>query len=131
MRTGGPLEMDEAVDFVRTTRGVTWGVKVTDTGDWAFVMVFVRNEQGQWISDGSAEAVIDQDFNRVIAAQFKGDVQAWMQAVCIPRLNAWLAVKFPPGAEAPKTTTAEQADLAIRALRVLTRPDGTVFVSQS
>jgi hypothetical protein len=125
VRTGGALELDPASDFVRTDRGVTWGVKVTDTPDISFVMIFVRGQDGQWTSDGSAEARIDGDFRASVGRL--GGIGAWMAQVCVPGINAWLAAKFPAGIGA-QSTAAEQADAAIRALRVLMRPDGTLYV---
>lgn len=128
VRSGGALLMDEAVDCVHTTRGLTWGVKVTHAGaDLSFVMIFVKNGAGQWASDGTPESIIDDNFAANMEKTYRNDVPAWIEKVAIPAINSWLAVKFLPGAPV-QSSVADQADLAIRALRVMTRPDGTVYV---
>ena len=131
VRTGGYVAFGPG-DFVRTDRGITWGIKCTVMADSGveFISIFSRNNDGTW----NAEATIDDGFD-LRTAEYP-DVIDWFLNVLLPKLNAWLASKFPAltGGIAPPTPAAltrlEQADLLINTrLSITQNPDGTLTAS--
>ena len=122
-------------DFIRTDRGITWAIFCRDAADFGqFVGVLVRDSSGQWIHDGSPEANLDDGFDTTPRLQEYPDVFEWFIKVLIPRLNAWLAMKFPAmtGGIAPpvQLTRIEQADQLINTrLSIAQKPDGTLVAT--
>jgi hypothetical protein len=133
-RTGGQFFLEEG-DFIRTDRGVTWAIFCRDALDFGqFVGILVRDAAGQWTHDGSREANLDDGFDVTQRLQEYPDVLDWFTKFLIPKLNAWLAMKFPAlGASAPPPaplTRIEQADLLIKTrLQITVNSDGTLTAS--
>jgi len=124
VRTSAPIVFTPGKDLIRTDRGVTWGIKVTDAGDVQAVHVF--EQAGSTWTPGTTLA--DLGWPEQLQ-QHGGDMRAWFKATALPKLNAWLAQRFPPlgqGANSP----SEQLDaLIVGSLRIATRPDGTLSAS--
>lgn len=121
IRTSAPITFTPGSDFFRTDRGITWGIKVTVTAAVAFATVFVRGADGTWSAEANLDEMLDTR---------SGPVGDWMRDVLLPKLNAWLRLKFPPlGPDAPPPSPAtfyEQADAAIQGLRIIAHADGTL-----
>jgi len=120
-------------DFIRTDRGITWAIFCRDAADFGqFVGVLVRDSSGQWTHDGSAEANLDDGFDTTLRLEEHPDVFEWFTSILIPRLNAWLAMKFPAltggiAPPVPALTRIEQADQLIKTRLAITQnPDGTL-----
>jgi len=112
-------------DFYRTDRGVAWGIKCSRVDTIEFVGIFVRLQDSTW----DAEFTIDDGFD-MSAAQYPNLVD-WFKEVLIPKLNVWLAAKFPAmtGGVAPPVpmNRLEQADLLIYTrLAIKQNADGTL-----
>ncbi len=112
-------------DFFRVDRGIAWGVKVSDIGDFDFVSVFVKSGDG-WIAGAS---LTDADWENEMQAV--GDLKRWFVEQCLPKLNAWLAATFKAGEPPPVSPLLpEQLDgLIVNRLRVTVNADGTLTAS--
>ena len=124
VRTSGYVAFGPG-DFVRTDRGVTWGVKCSVVDSIEFVSIFTRNPDGTW----NAEAIIDDGFD--LTAERYPQVIDWFINVLLPKLNAWLATKFQArGVTTPAPvamTRLEQADMYINTrLGIAENADGTL-----
>ena len=91
VRTSPPVTFGPG-DFLRTDRGVTWGIKVTDTPDAKFVSVFTRSADMVWGID-IGEALLESEMD--LSAGLYPDVKDWLKKKLIPNLNAWLASSRP------------------------------------
>jgi len=124
VRTSGYITFG-AGDFVRTDRGVTWGIKCSVVDGIEFVSIFSRNLDGTW----NAEAIIDDGFD-MRTAEYPNVID-WFIHVLLPKLNAWLASKFPASGTPPAPLSRlEQADQLINTrLAITVNSDGTLTAS--
>jgi hypothetical protein len=119
-----------AGDFVSTNRGVTWAIKCRDIGG-PVVLVLVRNADGSWDSDSHPEHLLEMG---EVADETKYPTPMdWFAQALIPRLNAWLHVKFgkteAPPVVAPQTRL-EWADVLINTrLQITVGADGYLNAS--
>jgi hypothetical protein len=117
-------------DFIRTDRGITWGIKCRETPDFSQCAIFVKTE-GVWDIDQTPLAQIDSSME--FLAQ-DADMMTWFRAKFLPKLNSWLAHKFPAVTVVPPTTELSpivQADMLINSLLVITmNGDGTLTAKE-
>jgi hypothetical protein len=114
VRLSPDLNLTVGEDFVRTDRGITWGIKVTDFGDiLKVVSVCVREPGGTWTLTGRYAPglmMLDDGFDMHIPQH--ESVIHWVRERIVPRLNLWLAAVFPPTdghAPPPPQTPASRA----------------------
>ena len=127
VRTSGYVSFGDG-DFLRTDRGITWGIKCSVVDGIEFISVFTRNTDGTW----NAEWVIDDGFD--LRTVEYPQVIDWFLNVLLPKLNAWLASKFKArGVTTPAPvalTRLEQADQLINTrLAITVNSDGTLTAS--
>lgn len=125
VRTSAPIVFDPSADFIRTDRGVTWGIKVTNTGDLKMVHVFEKAGES-WVI-GAQLAGLDWPDQ---LPQYGGNVREWFIAKVLPLLNAWLASRF-PALDAPQESdpSAELDALIVGLLKITKAADGTLKAS--
>lgn len=124
----GPITMDPSTDFVRTTLGLTWGIKCRIIGDVAVVMAVVKRGS-EWVLDNG---ILDNSFDLNIDKY--SDTMSWLKQKLLPALNAWLALVFKAGVITPPTNTITtrliEADAMIfNLLKITVAADGTVVAS--
>ncbi len=127
IRTSGPTTFG-AGDFHRTDQGITWGIKCVSISRIEAVSICTMLPDGTW----TIEEHIDDGFD--MSAGRYPQVIDWFTNVLLPKLNAWLAARFPArvgGAEspapAPVLTRLEQADALINTrLRITVGANGTL-----
>lgn len=125
VRTSAPIVFEPTKDFLRTDRGVTWGIKVTNTGDLRMVHVFEKAGEG-WVVGAQLAGL---DWPDQLQA-YGGDVRAWFVEKVLPLLNAWLSSRFPALSSPPSDDPSEQLDrLIVGALKVTQSADGTLKAS--
>lgn len=119
-------------DFQRTDRGITWSIQCREVGDgMQFVQTCIKGADGVWQWDSTGE--LDGGFETTTGWSMYGSVNEWLKQKMVPKLNSWLAVKFPAGAVPPPPPSGDpfaQADLAINTRLVITvAADGTLVAS--
>lgn len=115
----GPIEMIQGKDFIRTDRGITWGIKCRDIMGVQVVMI-VQNTPNGWQVLENLETGFDL---------YKGDLDLWFKNI-LQKLNAWLAKFFPAnGQPEPELTRFEQADKLIQGIKITVNADGTLTAS--
>ena len=125
VRTSAPIVFEPSKDFLRTDRGITWGIKVTNTGDLKMVHVFEKS--GDTWTVGAQLAGLDWPDQ---LTQYGGDVREWFIAKVLPLINAWLASRFPALDAAPSDDPSAQLDrLIVGSLKITVGPDGTLKAS--
>lgn len=125
VRTSPPITFTPGQDFFRTDRGITWGIKVTSVGDIQAVHVFEKSGDTWAVGTELAGLGWTDELK-----DYGGDVKTWFKAKALPRLNAWLAQRFPATSAPPSGDPSEQLDrLIVGTLRVQTNPDGTLSAS--
>lgn len=121
VRTSPAITFVQGQDIFRTDRGVTWGIKVTDANDVQAVHVFEQSGS-TWIP---AAVLADLGWPDELKA-YGGDMRAWFKATVLPKLNAWLAQRFPPIGEVSNSPSAQLDALIVGGLEITLRTDGTL-----
>ena len=112
-------------DFIRTDRGVTWAIKCRDIDGSQFVQVYIQSGSS-WTTDSLPESALDNSFD--LRTQEYPVVMDWFTGLLIPKLNAWLAKKFPATAQ-PETRFEEADQLINTRLAITVNSDGTLTAS--
>ena len=113
VRPSAPIVFKPGEDFFRTDRGITWGIKVTDAGDIQAVHVFEQSG-ASWVVGTELAGLSWQE---QVKSSYGGDMKAWFKATALPKLNAWLAQRFPP-VNTPKTMSEQLDSLIVKGLSV-------------
>jgi hypothetical protein len=113
-------------DFIRTDRGITWAIKCRETPNFSACAIYVKTE-GVWDIDQTMFAQIDTSLDTPQA-----NMMDWFRVTLLPKLNAWLAFKFPAIGTSPEPLTPiKQADMLINSLLVITmNADGTLTAKE-
>jgi hypothetical protein len=126
--TPGPPIFTPGSDFIRVDRGITWGIKCRDIGGPQVVFVCVKSDAGAWDIDQTMLAQLETGID--VMPQ-EANMNAWFTGKLLPKLNAWLAYKFPASDEPQKPATPlERADALISSRLVISaNADGTLTAS--
>ena len=123
VRVSPPITFTPGQDVMHTHRGVTFGIKVTDTGEVNMVTLFERSGE-TWVV---GVMLGDLGWIDECKASFGGDVKAWFKARALPKLQSWLAQRFPATTAPPpppKGPSEELDQYLIGFLRLNPQPDG-------
>lgn len=120
----------EGDDFVRTDRGITWGIKCRVIANMGVpqVMIFTKSA-GVWVWSENIDISVDTSVRTV------ADISQWWNEVFLVKLNAWLKKTFPaiePGddpwiPESPSEDVITEIHRRINAyLKITVNADGTL-----
>jgi hypothetical protein len=133
--TSGLPVLVQGKDFIRTDRGITWGIKCRTIPVGQYVAVCTLQSNGTWNWDELPEGMLESGFDTSTGYMNYASIMEWFTNKLLPKLNKWLAKKFPATNALPPPPAAltplEQADQLIQVrLKINVDPiDGTLVAT--
>lgn len=126
-RTDGIIQMTPGKDFIRTDKGITWGIKVRDMSTFAVVVfIVVQNPDGTWSISQTIDEAVDLNINNYPT------VKDYLKTL-ISKIQAWLTKTFGSNTVPPVTPKGDKFDeldaLIVSSLKITTNADGSLTVS--